>query len=99
MTTDHTLDMSGAEKGQHNKQGSVEDKAKQLYRRPKMASFFWGTHKVRDELQLSHNCGLGPRVRVKVLGSVNSNHNHIPKHIYNPNPTLTLILTLTLNLP
>ena len=36
-------------------------------------------------------------VRVKVLGSVNSNHNHNPKHIYNPN--LTLILTITLNLP
>ena len=41
--------------------------------------------------------GLGSRVRVKVLGSVNYNHN--PKHIYNTNPTLTLILTLTLNLP
>ena len=27
---------------------------------------------------------LWSRVRVKVLGSVNSNHN--PKHIYNPNP-------------
>ena len=40
-------------------------------------------------------------VRVKVLDSVNSNHNHYVKRIYNPNPnpTLTLILTLTLNLP
>ena len=30
------------------------------------------------------------RVRVKVLGSVNSYHNHNPKHIYNPNPNPTL---------
>ena len=29
-------------------------------------------------------------VRVEVLGSVNSNHNHI----YNPNSNLTLILTV-----
>ena len=45
-------------------------------------------------------CGLGSKVRVEVLGSVNSNRNHNPKHIYNPNPnpTLTLILTLTINL-
>ena len=31
-------------------------------------------------------------VRVKVLGSVNSNHIHNPKHIYNPNPNPTLTL-------
>ena len=69
----------------------------------RLASFFRGTHNVRDELQLPgiSFCGLGSKVRVEVLGSVNSNHNHNPKHIYNPNPnpTLTLILTLTLNLP
>ena len=64
--------------------------------------FFFG---VRMRLGMTYNyisfCGLGSRVRVKVLGSVNSYHNHNPKHIYNPNPnpTLTLILTLTLNLP
>ena len=40
-------------------------------------------------------------VKVKVLDSVNSNHNHQPKQIYNPNlhTTLTLILTLPLNVP
>ena len=68
------------------------------------ASFFRGTHKVMDDLQLSHHCvglGQGSRVRVKVLGSVNSNRKNNPKHISNPNPnpTLTLLLTLTVNLP
>ena len=63
--------------------------------------FFRGTHLVSYDLQASTIplCGLGSRVRVKMLGSVNSNHNHNPKHIYNPNPNLTLILTLTLNYP
>ena len=48
--------------------------------------FFCGTQLVRDDLKLSHFFRLGSRVRVKVLGSVNSNHNHDLKHIYNPNP-------------
>ena len=61
-----------------------------------MASFFPGV-RIRLGMNFKYlillNCGLGSRVRDKVLGSVNSNHN--PKHIYNPNPnpTITLILT------
>ena len=39
---------------------------------------------VRDDLQVQLYLVLWVRVRVKILGSVNSN----PKHIYNPNPTL-----------
>ena len=39
------------------------------------------------------------RVKVEVLGSVNSTHNHNPRHIYNPNRNPNPILTLTLNLP
>ena len=35
-TADHTLDMGGAEKGQHNKQGSVEEENNQLHQRPQM---------------------------------------------------------------
>ena len=34
------------------------------------------------------------RKKKKVLGSVNSNHNHNPKHITTLTQTLTLILTL-----
>ena len=33
------------------------------------------------------------RIRVKVLGSVNSNHN--PKHIYNRNPNTKIVPNLT----
>ena len=43
-------------------------------------------------------CGLGSRVKVDVLGSVNSNHNHNHKLINNPNPNPTLTLTQTLNI-
>ena len=56
-----------------------------------MTSFFRGTHLVGMTFNYPF-CGLGSRVRVKVLGSVYSNHNHNPKHIYNPNPNPTLTI-------
>ena len=50
------------------------------------ASFFPGYARGLGWYSTISFCGLGSRVRVTVLGSVNSNHNHNPKYIYNPKP-------------
>ena len=52
----------------------------------RQAAFVFGVRIMLGMNSTISFCGLGSKVRVEVLGSVNSNHNHNPKHIYNPNP-------------
>ena len=64
----------------------------------KSASCFTGCANCWGRFSTIKFCGLGSRVSVQVVGSVNSNHNpnHIynPSHIYNRNLSLTIILTI-----